>query len=156
MALGDGSGAGSPEVFEAIRERNWHGRLGRTHMVDVDRMLPSARQELDRYLHRTIKAMFPVGGGYTIIDSDTTFATLSSFGLRMEDRGPLAGVTIVKDAADLQKPTIARLQNFTASYYNTSTTNVGNYWKALAMETLIELARYRGLFTAEGFLKAIK
>lgn len=138
-----------------MRERNWHGRLGRAHMVDVDRMLPSGRQELDRYLHRTIKAMFPVGGGYTTINSDTTFATLSAFGLRMEDRGPLAGVSIFADPTDLQKPTIARLQNYAAAYYTTGTGKFGDYWKALAMETLIELARYRGLFTVEGFLKAV-
>lgn len=125
-------------------------------MVDVDRMLPSGRQELDRYLHCTIKAMFPVGGGYTMINSDTTFATLSAFGLRMEDRGPLAGVSLFTDATDLQKSTVSRLQNFAAYYYTSSTEDFGDYWKAMAMETLIELARYRGLFTVEGFLKAVK
>lgn len=30
--------------------------------------------------------------------------------------------------------------------------NYDDYWRGSAMETLIELARYRGLFDSEGFL----
>lgn len=133
-------------------KRSWHGRLGRTHMVDVDQLVDTARKELDCYLRRTIHTMFPPNAGYKNITPDTIFATLSAFGLRLEDRGPLADVTIFTDREHMGKPTLTRLQNFSAHYF----THSGDYWKAAAMETLIELARYRGLFGTDGFLKEVK
>lgn len=151
---GDGSGAGSPGIYQEIIKRNWHGRLGRAHMADVDRMLDAAKKELDCYLRRTIRVMLPVGGNYTEVNPDTLFATLSAFGLRLEDRGPLADVTIFTDAARTEAPTINRLQNWSAFYYTNNGT-YGSYWRGSAMETLLELARYRGLFDAGGFLKVV-
>lgn len=152
----DGSGAASPEVFRELLMKNWHGRLGRTHMVDVDQMSVTARTELDIYLRRTITGILPVGGSDTPIQPDIVFATLSAFGLRLEDRGSLANVTIFNDGDDLQRPTTERLDNFCAHYYTNGSNNFGNYWRASAMETVIHLARYRGLFTAAGFLKAVQ
>ncbi|KAL0632095.1 hypothetical protein Q9L58_009027 [Maublancomyces gigas] len=154
VTTGDGSGAGSPEVFREITIRNWHGRLGRTHMVDVDHMLDSSKKELDCYLRRTINALFPVRGMYKKVDYDTVFATLSAFGLRLEDKGPMADVTIFSDSLNQEATTMARLQNLGA-YYLTNTGTFENYWKSSALETLIELARYRGLFGVDGFLKVV-
>lgn len=153
-SIGDGSGAGSIDVYQELVKKNWHGRLGRTHMVDVDRMSALVKAELDNYLRRTIRAMFPIGGNYADITPDVIFATLSAFGLRLEDRGALADVSIFGDSTDLQLPTIARLENYSAHYYTNTSGKFLHYWKASAMETLIELARYRGLFTAEGFVKS--
>lgn len=155
MTISDGSGAGSLAAYQEIRQRNWHGRLGRTHMVDVDRMHDSRRVELDSYLLRTINAIFPVRSPCTAINAVGVFATLSSFGLRMEDRGPLADDSLFAVSNVEDKPTITRLQNCTAYYYTTGTNQLGDYWNASALETLTELARYRGLFTAEGFLEGI-
>lgn len=152
----DGSGAGSREIYDEVRTRNWHGRLGRTTIAEVDRMLPVAREELDRYLHRTIKLMFPVGTVFAGCIADPVFATLAAFGLRLEDRGAFADGPIFTDAEHAHKPTTVRLQNYTAHFYAASTEKFEQYWKALAMETLFELARYRGLLTAEGFLKEVK
>lgn len=152
----DGSGAGSREIYDEVRTRNWHGRLGRTTIAEVDRMLPVAREELDRYLHRTIKLMFPVGSKFAVCSADPVFATLAAFGLRLEDRGGFAGGPIFVDAEHTHKPTTVRLQNYAAHYYAASTQKFAEYWKASAMETLFELARYRGLLTAEGFLKEVK
>lgn len=154
QTIADGSGAASIEVYQELLAKNWHGRLGRTHMVDVDQMSVTARTELDNYLRRTITGMFPVGGSYTTIQPDTVFATLSVFGLRLEDRGSLANVTVFNDGDDLQRSTTARLENFSAHYYTNGCNKFENYWRASAMETLIQLARYRGLFTATGFVKA--
>lgn len=151
VTIGDGSGAGSIEAYQDMIKRNWHGRLGRTHMVDVDRMGDPARKELDCYLRREIHGMFPVAGAYLKITPNTVFATLSAFGLRLEDRGPLADVKIFVDADHTSRPTLTRLRNFSAHYFNHS----GEYWQASAMETLIELARYRGLFKTDGFLKEV-
>lgn len=155
IATADGSGAGSPEVFQEITKRNWHGRLGRTHMVDVDHMHDSARKELDCYLRRTIGTMFPVDGGYRQITPDPVFATLSAFGLRLEERGPMADVSIFLDADHQKAPTMKRMQNFGAHYLINAGENFSNYWRGSAMETLIELARYRGLFGEDGFLKVV-
>ncbi|KAL0631992.1 hypothetical protein Q9L58_009143 [Maublancomyces gigas] len=150
----DASGAGSLAAYQEIMKKNGHGRLGRTHMEDVDRLPDSARSELDIFLRRTILKMLPVSGGYSAIDADAVFAALSSFGLRLENRNPLADVTVFGDSCD--KTTIERLQNFCAHFYTASTNNFASYWRASAMETLIELARYRGLFGNDGFLKAVE
>lgn len=149
----DGSGAGSPELYQEIMKLNGHGRLGRTHMEDVDRLVETARNELDNYLRRTIRTMMPVGGSYQGLNADVVFATLSAFGLRLEDRGPLADLTIFDDSGKWDAATIMRLQNFSAHYYTAQTNKYDNYWKGYALETLIELARYRGLFSPAGFLK---
>lgn len=153
-ATGDGSGAGSLEDYQEMQKTNWHGRLGRTYMVEVDKMCHSAREELDIYLRRTIKAMLPVDGNYTCVVPDMIFGTLSTFGLRLEDRGQLADVDIFMDKDNLGKPTLTRLRNWSACYHRGSAA-YGDYWKASATETLIELARYRGLFGADGFLKSV-
>lgn len=150
----DASGAGSLAAYQEIMKKNGRGRLGRTHMEDVNRLPDSARSELDIFLRRTILAMLPVGGSYTEINTDAVFAALSAFGLRLEDRNPLADVTVFNDSCN--KTTIERLQNFCAHFYTASTNNFASYWRASAMETLIELARYRGLFGNDGFLKAVE
>lgn len=152
VITGDGSGAGSPEVYQEMIARAWTGRLGRTHMFDVDRMSVTAKMELDCYLRRTIHKMFPVGGTYVKISPDTVFATLSVFGLRLENRGPLADVTVFNDRTDLGISSISRMQNWCALYLRRGD-NYDDYWRGSAMETLIELARYRGLFNSDGFLK---
>lgn len=152
VITGDGSGAGSPEVYQEMIARGWTGRLGRTHMLEVDLMFVPARMELDCYLRRTIHKMFPVGGTYVTINPDTVFAALAVFGLRLEDRGPLADVTIYNDQNNVDKPSISRMQNWCALYLRRGD-NYNDYWRGSAMETLIELARYRGLFNSEGFLK---
>lgn len=148
---GDGSGAASPEVYQKMITSSWSGRLGRTHMVYVDKMEASTRTELDCYLRRTINKSFPVGGTYSTVMSDTVFATLAAFGLRLEDRGPLADVTIFNDSSHQDKVTLSRIRNLSAYYYRRGE-DYDSYWRASAMETLIELARYRGLFNSEGFL----
>lgn len=132
--------------------RAWTGRLGRTHMVDVDQMSAPVKKELDCYLRRTIHKMFPVGGAYLPINQDIVFATLAVFGLRLEDRGPMADVTIYSDPQHQDKPALSRMQNFGSMYLRYGGT-CDSYWKGSAMETLIELARYRGLFNSEGFLR---
>lgn len=152
---GDGSGAGSPEAYQEMVEKNWHGRLGRAHMVDVDRMPDAARKELDCFLRRTIKAMLPVGANYTEVKPDLVFATLSAFGLRLEDRGSLADVTIFSDSSNTGVSTVSRMRNFSAYYYAGCTSNFDNYWKGSALETVLELARYRGLLNVEDFLKVV-
>lgn len=149
---GDGSGAGSPEVYQEMIARAWTGRLGRTHMLDVDRMSVPAKNELDCYLRRTIHNMFPVGSDYVSFNSDNVFATLAVFGLRLEDRGPLADVKIFNDWNERGgKSSISRMQNWCALYLRRGE-NYNEYWMGSAMETLIELARYRGLFNSQGFL----
>lgn len=152
VTIGDGSGAGSIEAYQDMIKWNWHGRLGRTHMVDVDQMGDPAKKELDCYLRREIHELFPVNTGHKGVTPGVVFATLSAFGLRLEDRGPLADVKIFMDNDHTNKPTLTRLQNFSAHFFTSS----GEYWKASALETLIELARYRDLFTADGFLKEVK
>lgn len=150
------SGAGSVAVYEQIMKKKGHGRLGRTHMDDVDGLPETARKELDTYLRRTITTTVPPGGGYTAINTDAVFATLSAFGLGLEDRNSLADVVVFNDADHQSKPTIARLQNFAAHYYAASTNKFEKYWKGSALETIIELARYRGLFGDDGFLKPVE
>lgn len=149
------SGAGSVAIYEQILKKKGHGRLGRTHMDDVDGLPETARNELDTYLRRIITATVPPGGGYTAINTDAVFATLSAFGLGLEDRTSLADVVVFNDSSFQNRPTIARLQNYAAHYYSGSTNKFDKYWKASAMETIIELARYRGLFGGDGFLKAV-
>lgn len=129
-----------------------HGMLGRTHMSDVDRLPASALAELDRYLRRTILAMVPVGAVFGGIDADVVFATLSAFGLSLEDRDPLFNGPLFIDNKNTNKGTLQRLQNYCTNLYTGSNTNFVNYWKALAMETLFQVAIYRGLFGTDGFL----
>lgn len=131
--------------------RAWTGRLGRTHMTEVDRLSQPVKKELDCYLRWTIHRMFPVGGSYNTINKDTVFATLAVFGLRLEDRGAMADVEIFNDGQHQGKPPLSRMQNYGAQYLHRGE-NYDCYWKGSAMETLIELARYRGLFISEGFL----
>lgn len=149
---GDGSGAGSPKVYQEMVSRAWTGRLGRTHMLDVDRMSGSARKELDCYLRRTIHNSFPVGGDYVPVNQDTVFATLAVFGLRLEDRGAMADVTIYNDTPTPVRSHLSRMQNFGALYFRRGE-SYDCYWKGSAIETLVELARYRGLLNSEGYLK---
>lgn len=49
---------------------------------------------------------------------------------------------------------MASLQNVGAHYLTNSGT-FENYWKSSAMETVIELVKYRGLFGVDGFLKVV-
>lgn len=139
------------EYYQLMIKRNGNGRLGRTHMAYVDQMLDAAKKELDCYLRRTIKIMVPVDAKYVLVSPDTVFATLSAFGLHLEDRGPLADVTVFEDAIHQGVSTVRRLENFTAYFY-TPGSGFERYWRASAIETLFELARYRGLFNAKGFL----
>lgn len=156
LATVDRSAAGSIEAYQEIMKKNGHGRLGRTHMEDVDLLVETARTELDSYLRRTIHLIVPVGGGYCSIDADKVFATLSTFGLRLEDRSPMADVTIFDDSKNHDTATIRRLQNFGRHFYTAKTGKYEYYWNGFAIETLLELARYRGLFGADGFLTATK
>lgn len=156
LATVDRSAAGSIEAYQEIMKKNGHGRLGRTHMEDVDLLVETARAELDSYLRRTIHLLVPVGGAYCSIDADKVFATLSTFGLRLEDRGLMADVTVFDDSKNYDTATIRRLQNFGRHYYTAKTYKYQCYWNGFAIETLVELARYRGLFGVDGFLTAAK
>lgn len=156
MATTGGSRAGSDAMYEQIMKRKGHGRLGRTHMDDVDRLPETARSELDTYLRRTINAIVPVGSTHGTINADAVFATISAFGLGLEDRHSLADVVIFNDADHENAPAIARLRNSSAHYYSASTNIFEKYWKGSALETIIELARYRGLFGDDGFLKPVE
>lgn len=147
-----GSGAGSTAIYEQIMSKHGQGMLGRTNMSDVDRLLPSVRAELDRYLRRTILAITPVGAVFGGINSDVVFATLSAFGLCLEDRDPLFNGPLFIDNNNTNTGTLRRLQNYCTNLYTGSNTNFANYWKALAMETLYQVAKYRGLFGVDGFL----
>lgn len=120
-------------------------------MTEVDRLSEPVKKELDCYLRRTIHKMFPVGGSYVIIETDTVFATLAVFGLRLEDRGAMADTRIFNDGQNKDKPALSRMQNHGAHYLRRGD-NCDDYWRGSAMETLIELARYRGLFNSEGLL----
>lgn len=151
-----GSGAGSIAAYEQIMAKYGRGRLGRTHMEDVDQLAEPVRAELDCYLRRTIHKTFPVGGAYCTIDADKVFAMLTTFGLRMEDRGPMADATVFDDSKNYDTATIRRMQNFGRHYFTAKTNKYEDYWKGLAIETLIEVARYRGLFGSDGFLTAAK
>lgn len=153
---GPGSGCGSITAYHEIMAKNGHGRLGRTHMEDVDRLRESVRAELDSYLRRAIHKTFPVGAGYCTLNSDQVFATLAAFGLRLEDRGPMADGIVFPDNENCHTATVSRLQNFARHYYTARTNKYEVYWEASAMETLIELARYRGLVNDDGFLIAAK
>lgn len=115
-------------------------------------MLDSSKKELDCYLRRTMNAMFPIRGDHKPITPDTVFATLSAFGLQLEDRGSMADVTIFNDSENLGATTMVRLQNVGA-HYLTNWGTLENYWKSSVMETVIELAKYRGLFRVDGSLK---
>lgn len=151
-ATAPGSGAGSLTIYHEIMAKNSQGRLGRTHMEDVDHLSESVRTELDNYLRRMIHRTVPVGGGYCSFDTDQVFATLATFGLRLEDRDPMADVTVFDDSKNHDTATIRRLQNFARHYYAVEMGKYERYWRALALETLIQLARYRGLFGADGFV----
>lgn len=120
-------------------------------MTEVDQLSEPVKKELDCYLRRTIHKMFPVGASYVTIEKDTVFATLAVFGLRLEDRGAMADANIFKDEDNKNKPALSRMQNYGAHYLRRGD-NCDDYWRGSAMETLIELARYRGLFNSEGLL----
>lgn len=124
-------------------------------MVDIDRMFPSARTELDRYLNRTIETPPPIGSGYTSINPDIIFATLAAFGLRLQDRGSLSEEAIPNDDTIMQKSTILSMKNHAASEYTYGTRRIEQYWRGSALETLVKLARHHGLFNEERFLKGI-
>lgn len=140
------------EYYRHMIETNGNGRIGRTHRADVDQLLDSAKKELDCYLRRTIKNIIPVNAKYAEVNPDQVFATLSAFGLRLEDRGLLADVALFEDKIHQGRPTVRRLENF-AAYYYTPGSGFERYWRASAIETVLGLARYRGLFNPEGFLK---
>lgn len=148
--IGSGRGASSPSVYESMSARAWTGRLGRTHMAEVDQLSAPALQELDCYLRRTIHKTVAVDCAYVDLNHDNVFAALAVFGLRLEDRGIMADATIFTDTPVRSQR--ARLQNWGALNLRRGS-NYDAYWKGSAMETLVELARYRGLFDDEGWLK---
>lgn len=147
---GTGHGASSSSIYEAMTARAWTGRLGRTHMAEVDKLSPTALLELDCYLRRTIHRAIPVDGAYGEINADNVFAALAVFGLRLEDRGAMADVTVFDDTPTRSQ--MARMQNLGALYLRRGN-KYDYYWKGSAMETLVELACYRGLWDADGFVK---
>lgn len=134
--------------------KHGHGRLGRTHMEDVDRLGEPARAELDNYLRRVLHRTVPVGGAWSPLDADQVFATLATFGLKLEDRGLMADATVTADINNHNIATIKRLQNWGRHFYSGKTGQFKAYWDGSAVETLVELARYRGLFNDDGFLTA--
>ncbi|RPB09970.1 hypothetical protein P167DRAFT_607640 [Morchella conica CCBAS932] len=150
--IASGRGCASPELFQKLIKKNWHGRLGRTHMVDVDALPAAALSELDCLIRRKLHANFPRGKPNVAPDADTIFASLAALGLRLEDRGAYADLPIANDTETLlDKPMLRRGTNHAAWYVNKG--NYMDYWRGVVQETLIELARYRGLFDEEGFLK---
>jgi hypothetical protein len=121
-------------------------------MVDVDALPATALSELDCLIRRKLLANFPRGKPNVAPDADTIFASLAALGLRLEDRGAYADLPIANDSDTLKDaPTLRRGVNHAAWYY--SKENYGEYWQGVVQETLVELARYRGLFDDEGFLK---
>ncbi|RPB07372.1 hypothetical protein P167DRAFT_540185 [Morchella conica CCBAS932] len=150
--IASGSGAASPEIFQEIIKTNWHGRLGRTHMVDVDALPATALSELDCLLRRKLHASYPRARDRLTPDVDTIFASLAALGLRLEDRGAYADLPAIHDLGTLRNtPTIKRVINSAAWW--TTHEKYADYWQGLVLETLVELARYRGLFDDEGYLK---
>lgn len=120
-------------------------------MVEVDALPAAALSELDCLIRRKLHANFPRGGANVAPNADTIFASLAALGLRLEDRGAYADLPIANDEALKDAPMLRRGVNHAAWYINKG--NSGDYWKGVAQETLVELARYRGLFDDEGFLK---
>lgn len=120
-------------------------------MVDVDALPATALSELDCLLRRKLHAIFPRGGAYIEADADTIFASLAALGLRLEDRGAYADLPIVNSDTLKDHPTIRRGLNKFSWYISKG--KWGEYWKAVVLETLVELARYRGLIDDEGFVK---
>ncbi|KAI5847986.1 hypothetical protein DFP73DRAFT_543804 [Morchella snyderi] len=150
--IASGRGCASPELFQKLIKKNWHGRLGRTHMADVDALSATALSELDCLIRRKLHANFPRGHGSVAPDADTIFASLAALGLRLEDRGAYADLPIANDNNELKdKPTIRRATNHAAWYISKG--DWADYWRGVAQETMVELAKYRGLFDDEGFLK---
>ncbi|KAI5836979.1 hypothetical protein DFP73DRAFT_620564 [Morchella snyderi] len=145
-----GRGCASPELFQKLTKPNWHGRLGRALMADVDALPDWALFELDCLLRRKLHAILPWGGGYAAPDADMIFASLAALGLRLQDRGAYADVPVLDDGTLLDQPTLRRGTNVAAWY--ASRGMWGEYWQGM-VETVLELARYRGLFDDEGFVK---
>lgn len=146
-----GRGAASVEVFQKTAKTNWHGRLGRTHMAEVDALPAAALTELDSFLRRKLYQIYPRGGSYSPPEVDTIFASLATLGLQLEDRSPYADLPNFTDHNTKDAATLWRGRQWAGWFYSRDASYV-DYWKGYAVETLLELARYRGLFDDEGFL----
>lgn len=121
-------------------------------MVDVDALPATALSELDCLLRRKLHACYPRAHDKSAPDVDAIFASLATLGLRLEDRGAYADLPVIHDTATLRNtPTIKRAMN-SAAWFTTNDESAG-YWEGVVLETLVELARYRGLFDNEGYLK---
>lgn len=156
LTVASGRGAASPEIFQEMTKNNWHGRLGRTHMVEVDALPATALTELDSFLRRKLQAILPKGESRQTPDADSIFGCLAALGIRLEDRGRYNDFKVVDEASMKQDSTAKRARHLTAYYYANRAFTHGGYWPGFALETLVELARYRGLFDDEGFLKEEK
>ncbi|KAH0604942.1 uncharacterized protein H6S33_004924 [Morchella sextelata] len=152
--IASGRGAASPEVFKQMSKTNWHGRLGRAHMADVDALTPPTLMELDSLVRRKLQSFFPHGAMHsTNIEPDHIFACLAALGLRLEDRPRYVGFPIVGGDTIVNDSTDKRARQLTAFFYANQTLADSGYWRGALLETLLEIARYRGLFDNEGFLK---
>ncbi|KAI5844676.1 hypothetical protein DFP73DRAFT_631898 [Morchella snyderi] len=147
-----GHGAASPEVFQRILKTNWHGRLGRAHMVDVDALPPAALMELDSLLRRKLQCIFPHGAVHNVVDAENIFACLASLGLRLEDRTRYVDARLVGDDTICSDSTVKRARTLSAFYHANLKMKHEGYWRGFVLETLVELARYRGLFDDDGYL----
>ncbi|KAI5850582.1 hypothetical protein DFP73DRAFT_591492 [Morchella snyderi] len=116
LGTASGRGAASPEVFKEIIKINWHGRLGRAHMMDVDALPPAALMELDGIMRRKLRGLFPCGVGCTYsINADETFAGLAALGLRLENRDRYM-CQILGDNTLLKDSTTKRARDLAAYY----------------------------------------
>lgn len=122
-------------------------------MVDVDSLSATALSELDCLVRRKLSAIYPPGLGKveSAVDADTIFASLAALGLRLENRAAYADIRCVGGDSLRDAPTVKRVRNSVA--WHTTHGNYGDYWHGFALETLMELGKYRGLFDDEGFLK---
>lgn len=121
-------------------------------MVDVDALPATALSELDCLLRRKLHACYPRFRDESAPDVDAIFASLATLGLRLEDRGAYADLPVIGDTVTLRNtPTIKRGMNSVALFATYEDSAL--YWKGVVLETLVELARYRGLFDDEGYLK---
>ncbi|KAI5839435.1 hypothetical protein DFP73DRAFT_634625 [Morchella snyderi] len=148
-----GRGAGSPQIFKQITKTNWHGRLGRAHMADVDALPTAALMELDGLVRRKLRGLFPPGAACTYsLNADETFGGLAALGLRLENRDRYM-CQIFADGSLLKDSTSKRARNLAEYYYANEKYAHNEYLRGFLIETLVELGRYRGLFDDEGSLR---
>lgn len=123
-------------------------------MADIDALPTTVLNELDCFLRRRLRGIFPRGAAYSMPDAEDVFAKLATLGVRLDERTRYVEYPTVSDDKVLNEGTIKRARHLVAyCYANMNFTRTG-YLRGCALETLTELARYRGLFDDDGFVMA--